>query len=223
MKIQRTTLAITTACALALGCAAGSEFATDMATALGEGAMEGFADYVNYQTDDQWEQSWEVSERGVGGVAARGVRQPDCSGVEDESLLYVGDLLHNPGSFVSTLDGSLDEAAYKPLEKAGFRLKGDEGGAIGVVKTTAGRYARFVLRWDERPHLHDLTVYDATGDAVLRFNVPMPLAPHALVNLDAGEPEGIDLLFGPAPDGRPTLAAGEGAALSFPLESICKG
>ena len=113
---------------------------------------------------------------------------------------------------------------FEPLSQANLRLKGDpKEGAIGILQTTAGRHARFVLRWDERPMLHDLVVYDETGEASLRFEVPMPLAPHALVNLDVGEPEGIDLLFGPAPDGRPTLAAGEGAALSFPMESLCRG
>ena len=74
-----------------------------------------------------------------------------------------------------------------------------------------------------QPQLQDLTVYnEATGEVALRFEVPMPLAPHALVNLDKGETEGFDLLFGPDPDGRPTLAAGDGAALSFPIASLCK-
>jgi len=208
---------------LGLGCAGGADFAREMGASVGDGALEGFADYVSYREKDEWGQAWNVSGRGVSGVAPRSVVKPDCSTTDDELLLYVGDVLANPSRFVSTLDGALDQSAYRPLARSGFRLGGDrKGGVIGVLETTAGRRGRFVLRWDERPQLHDLSVFDAaTGDVALRFEVPVPLAPHALVELDPGEAQGFDLLFGPAPDGRLMLAAGEGAALSFPLESLC--
>ena len=203
----------------------GGEFARDMGTAAGEGALGGFSDYVRYKERDEWGQAWNPSGRGVseGEVATRAAHAPqDCAGVTDESLLYVGDLLRNPASYVATVDGSVNEAAAAQLGKAGLRLP-QKGTAIGIVETTAHRYARFVLEWGDQPKLHDLVVYDGTtGNATLRFEIPMPLAPHALVNLDANEPEGFDLLFGPAPDGRPTLAAGDGAALSFPEKSLCK-
>lgn len=213
------------AIALALGCAGAREVARDLGMSAGEGALGVFSDYVDYQRGDQWGESWRPSGRGVSGVAPRGARAQDCTAVEDESLLYVGDLLRSPASFVSTIDGELDRASFSSLRDAGLRLAGaHKGGAIGVLQTTAGRHARFVLQWDEQPRLHDLTVYDAaTGEVTLRFEIPMPLAPHALVNLDPGESDGFDLLFGPAPDGRPTLAAGERAALSFPLGSLCAG
>lgn len=208
---------------LGLGCGGGG-FAREMGTSLGEGALEGFADYVSYREQDQWGQAWNVSGRGVRGVVPRSVVKPDCATRDDELSLYVGDVLANPSRFVSTLDGALDRDAYRPLAQADFRLRGDlSGGVIGVVETTAGRRGRFVLHWDEeRPRLHGLTVYDAaTGEVALRFEVPLTLAPHALVELDPGEPQGVDLLFGPAPDGRLMLAAGAGAALSFPMESLC--
>ena len=207
------------------GCATeGGRFARDMGMAAGEGALSGFSDYVSYRERDEWGQAWNPSGRGVseGEVATRAALAPqDCSGTSDESLLYVGELLKNPAAFVTTIDGSVNEAAAAQLGKAGLRLP-HKGAAIGILETTAHRYARFVLEWGDQPKLHNLVVYDATGDATLRFEIPMPLAPHALVNLDANEPEGFDLLFGPAPDGRPTLAAGEGAALSFPEKSLCK-
>jgi hypothetical protein len=226
IRIQRCTAVAISAIAVASGCKGAGEFARDMGMAAGEGAVGGFSDYVSYQQQDQWGQAWRPSGRGVSGVsgvAMRGVREVDCAAVPDESLLYVGDLLRSPGSVVSTIDGEIDQKAFASLSKSGLRLAGaHKGGAIGILQTTAGRHARFVLQWDERPHLHDLTVYDAgTGEATLRFQIPMPLAPHALVNLDSGESEGFDLLFGPGPDGRPTLAAGEGAALSFPVQSLC--
>ncbi len=215
---------IISTCALGLGCAGGAELARDFGTALGEGAAQGLGGYVSYGSSDQWGESWTPSGRGATGVAPRSAAKPDCSLSEDESQLYVGPALANPSSFVSTLDGSLDHAGFQELARTGFRLKGERaGGVIAVLHTTAGRHARFVLRWDERPHLHDVTVYDAgTGEASLRFEIAMPLAPHALVNLDPGEPEGFDLLFGPGADGRLTLAAGDGAGLSFPLESMCR-
>ena len=184
----------------------------------------GFSDYVSYRERDEWGQAWNPSGRGVseGEVATRAAHAQDCTGTSDESLLYVGDLLRNPASYVATLDGAVNEAAAAQLGKAGLRLP-QKGTAIGIVETTAHRYARFVLEWGDQPKLHNLVVYDGTtGEATLRFEIPMPLAPHALVNLDANEPEGFDLLFGPAPDGRPTLAAGDGAALSFPEKSLCK-
>ena len=209
--------------AVALGCAGSGEFAKDAATSLGVGALEGFADYVEYGGADSWGDSWDTSGRGVSGVVPRSAVKPDCGMADDETQLYVGDLLASPGAFVSTLDGALDRSAYLPLTEAGFRLTGERaGGVIAILQTTAGHRARFVLRWDDQPMLHDLVVYDlATGEAVLRFDVPMPLAPHAMVNLDPDEAKGIDLLYGPAPSGRPTLAAASGAALSFPLESLC--
>jgi hypothetical protein len=209
-------------CALVIGCAGTGDRAGETGTSAGDPAPDGFGGWVTYP-EGEWGQAWAVSGRGVTGLAPRGVAKPDCTGVEDESLLYVGDLLANPGSFVSTLDGALDQAAYHPLAASDFRLTGERaGGVIGLLQTTAGRRARFVLTWDVRPRLHDLVVYDAeTGDVALRFEIPMPLAPHALVNLDPGEPGGFDLLFGPAPDGRLLLAAGENAALSFPLDSLC--
>jgi hypothetical protein len=214
------------AIAAGLGCETkGGQFAKDMGMAAGEGALSGFADYVSYRQENQWGQSWATSGRGVGSespVLSRAAREKqDCSAVPDESALYVGDVLHNPASFVATIDGSIDGPAAREIAKAGLRVP-QKGGAIGILKTTAGRYARFVLEWGDQPKLHGLTVYDATGEATLRFDVPMPLAPHALVNLDKGESEGFDLLYGPDPDGRPTLAAGEGAALSFPRASLCK-
>ena len=207
-----------------LGCAGAGEFAKDMGSALGAGALEGFAGYVDYR-EDEWGQSWNPSGRGVSGVTTRSAVTPSCEGAEDESLLYVGELLRSPASFISTLDGALDRDTYRSLSDLDFRLTGPrEGGAIGIVRTTAGDYARFVLVWDERPELHDLAVYDpASGAPILRFEIPMPLAPHALVNLDSEESEpGFDLLFGPAPSGQLTLAAGQGAALSFPLGSLCQ-
>ncbi len=214
------------ACALAgaLGCAGGAELAQELGMSAGEGALEGFSDWVSYRDEDEWGQSWRTSGRGVTGVTARGVLPPDCSGVDDELVLYVGDVLASPASFVSTLDGALDRSAYRPLAEADFRLTGARaGGVIGILQTTGGRRARFALRWDERPELHDLTVFDAGGGEVaLRFEVPMPLAPRAVVDLDPDAAGGFDLLYGPAPDGRMTLAAAEGAALSFPLDSLCK-
>lgn len=213
------------AIAAAVGCSSGGgQFARDMGMAAGEGALSGFADYVTYREDHQWGSAWNPSGRGIEGVASRAPKEQDCSAVEDESLLYVGDLLRSPGSYVSTIDGEINAAAWKTLHTAGLRLTGaHKGGAIGVLHTTAGRHARFVLQWSDQPQLQDLTVYnEATGEVVLRFEVPMPLAPNALVNLDKGETDGFDLLFGPDPDGRPTLAAGEGAALSFPIASLCK-
>jgi len=209
---------------LALACAGGAEFAKDFGTGLATGAVEGFTGYVSYGSSEQWGDSWKPSGRGVDGVAPRSPARPDCSLVDDESQLYVGSMLQSPSTFVSTLDATLDEAAFEQLAAAQFRLTGERaGGVIGVLHTTAGRPARFVVKWGEQPVLHDIVVYDAaTGETALRFEIPMPLAPHALVNLDPGEPEGFDLLFGPAPDGRLTLAAGEGAGLSFPLESLCK-
>jgi hypothetical protein len=224
-RIRRRSWLVVSAIALTAGCAGkNGEFARDMGMAAGEGALSGFSNYVTYRQENQWGQAWTPSGRGVEGVASRAAREQDCSAVEDESLLYVGDLLRSPGSFVSTIDGEIDNASWKTLHAAGLRLTGPrKGGAIGILRTTAGRYARFVLQWGDQPQLHDLTVYnEATGEVVLRFEVPMPLAPHALVNLDKGESEGFDLLFGPDPDGRPTLAAGEGAALSFPIASLCK-
>ncbi len=210
------------ALAIASGCESGGKFAKDMGMAAGEGALSGFADYVTYREENQWGEAWAPSGRGVEGVASRAASAQDCSAVTDESLLYVGDLLRSPGSFVSTIDGSIDEASAAQIGKAGLRLP-IQGSAIGILQTTAGRHARFVLQWGDQPKLHNLTVYNATtGETTLRFEVPMPLAPHALVNLDAGEAEGFDLLFGPDPDGRPTLAAGKGAALSFPIASLCK-
>jgi hypothetical protein len=192
--------------------------------AAGEGALSGFSNYVSYRERDEWGQAWNPSGRGVseGEVATRAASAQDCTGISDESLLYVGDLLRNPAGYVATVDGSVNEAAAAQLGKSGLRLP-QKGTSIGILQTTAHRYARFVLEWGEQPKLHNLVVYDGTtGNATLRFEIPMPLAPHALVNLDANEPEGFDLLFGPAPDGRPTLAAGEGAALSFPEKSLCK-
>jgi hypothetical protein len=210
----------------AAGCETeGGKFARDMGMAAGEGALGGFSNYVRYSERDEWGEAWNPSGRGVSdgeGVRSRAAISQDCTGVSDESLLYVGDLLKNPSSYVVTVDGSVDEAAAAQLGKAGLRLP-HKGAAIGILETTAHRYARFVLEWGEQPKLHNLVVYDrTTGDATLRFDIPMPLAPHALVNLDANEPEGFDLLFGPAPDGRPTLAVGDGAALSFPEKSLCK-
>ena len=77
--------------------------------------------------------------RGVSGVAPRSVVKPDCSTTDDELQLYVGDVLANPSRFVSTLDGALDQSAYRPLARSGFRLGGDrKGGVIGVLETTAG-------------------------------------------------------------------------------------
>ena len=214
------------AVAATAGCGTeGGKFARDMGMAAGEGALSGFSDYVSYRERDEWGQAWNPSGRGVseGEVATRAALAPqDCTGTSDESLLYVGELLKNPAAFVATIDGSLNEAAAAQLGKAGLRLP-QKGAAIGIVETTAHRYARFVLEWGDQPKLHNLVVYDGTtGNATLRFEIPMPLAPHALVNLDANEPEGFDLLFGPAPDGRPTLAAGEGAALSVPEKSLCR-
>lgn len=213
------------ALAIGAGCGTqGGQFARDMGIAAGEGALSGFADYVSYREENQWEDSWAPSGRGVSSgeaVVSRAARDQDCGAVSDESLLYVGDVLHDPARFVSTIDGAIDAAGVREIGKAGLRLA-HKGGAIGIVKTTAGRYARFVLEWGDQPLLHELTVYDDKGDTTLRFSVPMPLAPHALVNLDKGEPEGFDLLYGPDPDGRATLAAGEGAALSFPIASLCK-
>jgi hypothetical protein len=213
------------AIAVTAGCGTqGGGFARDMGTAAAEGAMSGFSNYVSYRERDEWGQAWNPSGRGVseGEVATRAARAQDCTGISDESLLYVGDLLRNPASYIATVDGSVNEAAAAQLGKAGLRLP-LKGTSIGIVETTAHRYARFVLEWGDQPKLHNLVVYDGTtGDATLRFEIPMPLAPHALVNLDANEPEGFDLLFGPAPDGRPTLAAGDGAALSFPEKSLCK-
>jgi hypothetical protein len=207
------------------GCSTeGGKFARDMGMAAGEGALSGFSDYVTYQDENKWGSAWNPSGRGVEGVASRAANPPDCGAVSDESQLYVGDLLKSPGSYVSTIDGEIDAAAWKTLHTAGLKLAGaHQGGAIGILHTTAGRYARFVLQWKDQPQLQDLTVYNQdTGEVVLRFEVPMPLAPHALVNLDQGETEGFDLLFGPDPDGRPTLAAGDGAELSFPIASLCK-
>ena len=208
------------------GCSTeGGKFARDMGMAAGEGALGGFSDYVRYKERDEWGTAWNPSGRGVSAgdsVASRAAISQDCTGVSDESLLYVGDLLRNPASYVTTIDGSVNEAAAAQLAKAGLRLP-QKGTSIGLLETTAHRYARFVLEWGDQPKLHHLVVYDGTtGEAALRFEIPMPLAPHALVNLDANEPEGFDLLFGPAPDGRPTLAAGDGAALSFPEKSLCK-
>ncbi len=207
----------------ALGCAGAGDFAKELGGAVGEGALEGFADYVTYETEDRWGQAWTTSGRGVEGFGSRSIEKPDCAAVDDELALYVGDVIRSPGRFVSTLDGELSQRAFESLALGGIRLTGPrEGGAIGVIQTTAGRYGRFVLHWDDQPILHDLVVYDAeTGQAVLRFDRPMPLAPHVQVNLDPGEGEGFDLLYGPAPDGRPSLAAGEGAGLSFPMASLC--
>ena len=218
------------AIAISAGCGtSGGQFAREMGMSAGEGALSGFANYVSYREENKWGDAWATSGRGVGNaesgeeaVTSRAAaRDQDCTAVSDESLLYVGDVLHAPARFVSTMDGSIDAAGVREIGRAGLRVP-QKGAVIGILKTTAGRYARFVLEWSDQPRLHDLIVYDELGETTLRFDVPMPLAPHALVNLDKGEPEGFDLLFGPDPSGRATLAAGEGAELSFPVASLCK-
>ena len=77
--------------------------------------LSGFSDYVTYREENKWGSAWSPSGRGVEGVASRAAKQPDCGAVDDESLLYVGDLLRSPGSFVSTIDGEIDSAAWKTL------------------------------------------------------------------------------------------------------------
>ncbi len=213
-------------------CAGGGQFAKEMATSLGEGALVGFSNHVQYETEDSWGQAYEPSGRGVEGVGTRSgdTSSADCSAVTDEfEQLYDSSLTQNPSA--QTHDGAVTEAEYEKLLADGkFRLSDRRrGGVIALLKTDAGNHAKFVVHWNAAGlSMTDLVVYDAKGQPIHQVVGPMQLPLRFAADIDpieagsaGGDTGGFDLLFGPDGSGVLTFAAPKGAGISFPTRSLC--
>lgn len=233
-------------CVAALACGAlatGCETSKELGSAVGEGAMQGFYNRIfdspGYGDDGTapvtasggnsgWGEAWTPSGRGVG-VAPRSTEAPEaraCGSVADELALYQGDTLRAVQTAVTTHNGALTRASFAELARSGTRLAGvHAGGVIAIAETSAGNAAKFVVKWagEADPQLVTVEVSNAEGQVIRSADV-VPLQPQMALDLDSAAPGGeFDLIYGPAPDSHePTLAAAEGAGLSFVSGSLCE-
>ena len=233
-------------CAAAIACCAfatGCETAKQIGGAAGEGVIQGFYNRVfddsPYGGDSAapstvgsggggWGNAWSPSGRGVG-VAPRGAEAPtarDCGEIADEFALYTGDTLRAVQTQVQTHNGELTRQKFEELSGAGTRLSGTHaGGVIAVAETSDGNSAKFVVQWPSGgdPQIVTVEVSNAAG-MLIRSADAVQLQPRMALDLDSPAAGGeFDLIYGPSPNTNElTLAAAEGAGLSFAAGSLCQ-
>jgi len=172
----------------------------------------------------------------------------DCSVVYDEfESLMNKDFLTNPDKYVSTLPGQISKQQFDGVANAHFHLyPGRDGVGIGILTTNLRTHAKFLFHWS--PPMTDGTVYVIIDEVVKYGRVsdgyaptrigPFRLKPGMSVDLDSGnyvplpgelattqeqkdEPKTGDLQYEAGADGG-VLKAVNGAAVEFPLETLCR-
>jgi hypothetical protein len=160
----------------------------------------------------------------------------DCAEVGDEyEELMFGDVLANPGDFVSTVGGQITRGQFDQGRQAGLRLSDERAGlGVGLLKTSKGAPAKFLFRFtdtegdDPRLEIVDATIYagDTVGDSTRLGRIS--LVPGSGVDLDPGgdgaavsEAEAFDVGFRVGDSGELVVESLGAAAVEFPIESLC--
>lgn len=181
------------------------------------------------------------------GAAAR-AGDMNCAVVYDEfESLMNKRFLTDPDQFVRTQPGSISREQFEGVANAGFLLyPARQGMGIGILTTNQNIRAKFLFHWsqpmvDETTHLiiDELVKYGRVADGYAPSRIgPFRLKPGTAIDIDNGvyipvgaglqgddelaaKRETGDLLYETEGDGG-VLRAVNGAAVAFPLETLCR-
>jgi hypothetical protein len=172
----------------------------------------------------------------------------DCSVVYDEfESLMNKQFLTNPDKYVQTLPGQISKEQFDGVSKANFHLYPSRKGlGIGILTTNLNTHAKFLFHFGEpmadgtvQLIIDELVKYGRVEDGYAPERIgPFRLKPGMSIDVDTGKyvplpgeltkPEDQqnqtkngDLLYDVGDNGS-VLKAVNGAAVEFPLETLCK-
>ena len=171
----------------------------------------------------------------------------DCSVVYDEfESLMNKQFLANPDKYVQTLPGQISKQQFGGVSKANFHLYPSRNGlGIGILTTNLNTHAKFLFHFGDpmadgtvQVVIDELVKYGRVEDGYAPERIgPFRLEPGMSIDIDTGKyvplpgeltkPEDQqnqtkngDLLYDVGDNGS-VLKAVNGAAVEFPLETLC--
>ena len=160
----------------------------------------------------------------------------DCAVVYDEfdSLMNKGFLMQ-PEAYGQVVKGRLSRADFNARQKGRLLLRpGREEYGVAIVRTNANRWGKLLFTWGGRGDalgtplliLRDITLFanveDGSGRRLIReVRVSAGLG----ADLDRGrvdEGEAADIKFHTVDRQTVTIEAANGAAIAFPMETLCR-
>lgn len=161
----------------------------------------------------------------------------DCSVVYDEFDSFMNkNYLLDPGAYGPVVSGKISRAQYNSGQKGKLLLRpGRQGWGVAIVHTNKNTRGKFLFTWGGRGDargaplliLRDVTLYgrveDGRGRRVTR---EIRVSSSQTVDLDAGRASAgpaADLRFRNVDGKTLQVEAVNGAKITFPMASLCKG
>lgn len=174
----------------------------------------------------------------AGALASPAAAGPfDCSVVYDEFDSFMNkNYLLKPDAYGPVVSGKISRAQYNSGQKGKLLLRpGRQGWGVAIVHTNKNAQGKFLFTWGGRGDargaplliLRDVTLFgrvqDGHGRRVIR---EIRVSSSQTVDLDAGRAStgtGADLRFRNVDGKTLQIEAVNGAKLTFPMASLCKG
>jgi len=160
----------------------------------------------------------------------------DCSVVFDEfDSLMNKNFLVKPGEYTRVVEGKLSRADYNSGQKGKLLLTPNrEGMGVAILKTNTGAWGKFLFTWGGRGDalgnplliLRDVTLFgDVENGDRPRITREIRISTGGRVDIDRGladEGAQADIWFHNIDGKTMFIEAVNGAALSFPMETLCR-
>ena len=161
----------------------------------------------------------------------------DCSVVYDEFDSFMNkSFLMRPDAYVRTVQGKISRSDYNSKQKGVLLLSPNRRGfGVAIVHTNKNTRGKFLFTWSGRGDLRgsplmilrDVTLFGRVQDGQgKRKYREIRVSASQMVDLDTGRPsqgKNADIRYRAVDTDTIYLEAINGAKLSFPMETLCKG